>query len=45
MVIMADTLRNGWPVRRDYPQAIRLLRKAASLGSDAAQGLLAGLLL
>ncbi len=45
MLVMADALRNGWLVRRDYPQAIRLLRKAASLGSDAAQGLLAGLLL
>lgn len=41
MVIMADALRNGWLVRRDYHQAIRLLRKAASLGSDAAKGLLA----
>ncbi|MDQ3365030.1 MAG: tetratricopeptide repeat protein [Myxococcota bacterium] len=40
MEIMADAFRNGWLVRRDYPQAIRLLRKAASLGSDAARGLL-----
>lgn len=41
MLIMADAFRNGWLVRRDYPQAIRLLRKAASLGSEAARGLIA----
>ena len=41
MLIMADAFRNGWLVRRDYPQALRLLRKAVSLGSDAARGLLA----
>lgn len=40
MEIMADAFWNGWLVRRDYPQAIRLLRKAASLGSDAARGML-----
>jgi TPR repeat protein len=41
MLIIADALRNGWLVRRDYPQALGWLRKAARLGSDAAKGLLA----
>lgn len=41
MVIMADALRNGWLVRRDYRQAVRWLRKAAGLDSDAAKGILA----
>jgi TPR repeat protein len=40
MLLMADALRNGWLLRRDYQSALRLLRRAARLGCEAAKGML-----
>jgi TPR repeat protein len=41
MLTMAEALRNGWLVQRDYDASISWLRRAAKLGSSAAKGLLA----
>jgi TPR repeat protein len=43
MTTMADALRNGWLVRRDYDEALRWFRRAAHVGSNAAKGMLADL--
>jgi TPR repeat protein len=40
LLTMADALKNGWLVRRDFTAAVALLRRAAKLGSTTAQGLL-----
>ncbi len=40
MLTMADALRNGWLVPRDFDAAIVWLRRAAKLGSAAAKGML-----
>jgi TPR repeat protein len=40
MLAMADALRNGWVVQRDFNAAIVWLRRAAKLGSVAAKGIL-----
>jgi TPR repeat protein len=38
MLVLADALSSGWPVRRNNPEAVRWWRRAAALGSHAAQG-------
>jgi len=40
MLILADVLISGWPVRRNYAEGVRWLHRAAKLGSNAAKGLL-----
>ncbi len=40
MLAMADALRGGWIVKRDFAAAIAWMRRAASLGSAAAKGYL-----
>jgi TPR repeat protein len=43
LVFVANALREGWVVRRDNERALRVLRDAAEIGSEAAKGLLADL--
>jgi TPR repeat protein len=40
MLTMAETLRNGWLIQRDFNAALAWLRRAAKLGSAAAKGYL-----
>jgi TPR repeat protein len=40
MLTMADALRNGWIVKRNFDAALDWLRRAAKLGSAAAKGFL-----
>jgi len=37
ILVMADALVTGWPVRRNFHQGVRWLRRAAELGSEVAK--------
>lgn len=37
MLVMAEVLLTGWPVRRNHALGVRWLRRAASLGSEVAR--------
>jgi TPR repeat protein len=40
ILVMADALVTGWPVRRNYNEGLRWLRRARSLGSKVAAAML-----
>ena len=40
ILVLADALITGWPVRRNYDEGIRWLRRAAEIGSDVAKAML-----
>jgi TPR repeat protein len=43
ILVMADALITGWPVRRDYRKGRRWLARAAALGSDIAKAMLSSI--
>ncbi len=40
ILVLADALITGWPVRRNYNEGLMWLRRAADLGSDVAKAML-----